>query len=155
MRKLPLLILLTSLFWFTVSSKAQVPESKTEIDQFIDSIGKSRDRNSISSSLYPAVTDGTNPKWRLIIWFNSKNDLLWVEDQNSDSTDIVYFYCHENLIFVDQITDSKQPNTSYQSKKLYFFKEKLIFASNPDDLSTDAKYYIRKSKDYLELFKSK
>ncbi len=155
MRPLPILFLLTSLLGFNLISKSQIPETQPEIDRFIDSIGRSRDRNSITSSIYPGHTDGTNPIWRVIMWYNRKDQLLWIEDHTSDTTATIYFYCLDKLIFVDQFSESKQPNSTFQSRKFYFFNEKIIHTSNPEDLTYDSKIFVDKSIKYLQWYKLK
>src|SRR5437867_12856524 len=94
-------VLLLTLY---LKGTAQIPSTKETIQYCIDSIGKSNDRQVITSSIFPAFANGTNFKWRQNMWRNNKKELLWVETIIPDSISSVYFYCHDTLIFASELT---------------------------------------------------
>jgi hypothetical protein len=153
---LKLLSLLIS-FFFYFGSIAQIPSTKSTIENFIDSIGNSNDRLNITSSVFPAITDGTNPKWTLKFWYNKNRDLLWVEDIIPDSLATVFFYCQGVLIFVSERTyrlDSISNKREAIYRKIYFDQSKIIDDSSPGSNDNTVKYYLDESKKYLDMFKT-
>jgi len=76
MTRVLFLVLLLALY---LKGTAQIPSTKETIQNFIDSIGNRNDRQVITSSIFPAFSNGTNFKWRQNMWRNNKKELLWVE----------------------------------------------------------------------------
>lgn len=57
----PLLLIISLAVHF--NGIAQIHSTKEGIQSFIDSIGRSDDRELITTSIFPAYADGTNFKW--------------------------------------------------------------------------------------------
>lgn len=133
---------------------AQIPSTKAKIQSFIDYVGRSSDRNLISSSMYPAVANGANFEWRVNIWKNKKKELLWVESILPDSIHKVFFYCHRKLIFASEltyVTDAVSRQRKPLFRNIFFYKDKIIEDSAPGRNSNTVDYYLERSKQYLKL----
>jgi hypothetical protein len=154
LKTLSLIILSTVYF----GSAAQIPSTKVAIQKFIDSIGNSNDRANITTSLLPAFTDGSNPKWLLKMWHNKNNELLWVNTIVPDSFATTFFYCQDILIFVSELTYTSDSATNKRKpvfRNIYMNQSEIIDDSAPGRNNNTAEYYIDESKKYLTLFKSR
>ena len=152
----PILLLISILICFYIN--AQIPSTKESIQNFIDSLGRSTDRSSTTTSLLPAFTDGSNFKWKIKMWHNSKNELLWVEHILPDSIQTAFIYCQNTLIFVSEVThfyDSVTDEKSPRFRNIYFSQSKIIDDSAPGRNDHTVTYYLDESKNYLKLFKSR
>ena len=132
---------------------AQIPSTKETIQSFIDSIGKSNDKQLIESSIFPAFANGTNFKWRQKIWRNNKKELLWVETIIPDSISTVYFYCHDTLIFASErtyITHSISNKRNSIFRNIYILESRIIEDSAPGRNNNTIEHYLQESKKYLE-----
>ena len=132
---------------------AQIPSTKETIQSFIDSIGKSNDKQVITSSVFPAFADGTNFKWRQNIWRNNKKELLWVETIIPDTISTVYFYCHDTLIFASELTytiDSVSNKRNELFRNIYIYKSRIIEDSAPGRNNNKVEHYLEESRKYLE-----
>ena len=141
---------------FYFKGTAQVPSTKETIQGFIDSIGKSNDRQVIESSIFPANADGTNFRWRLNIWRNSRKELLWVETIISDSISTAFFYCQDTLIFAGERTytvDTISNKRKSFFRNIYFYQSSIIEDSAPGRNNNKVDYYLEESKKYRELAK--
>jgi hypothetical protein len=137
---------------------AQVPSTKETIQGFIDSLGRSNDRSSTTTSLLPAFTDGSNFKWKIKMWYNHKNELLWVEHTLPDSIQTAFIYCLDTLVFVSEATlvyDSAANEERPRFRNIYFNQSKIIDDSAPGRNDRAVSYYLDESKMYLKLFKSR
>ena len=144
-----LLLLLT----LCLAGNAQIPSTKETIQNFIDSIGESNDRQLIESSIFPAVANGTNFKWRQKMWRNNKKELLWVETIVPDSISTVYFYCHDTLIFASErtyVTDSISNKRKSLFKNIYIHGSRIIEDSAPGRNNNPIEHYLKESREYLE-----
>lgn len=151
------ILLLTTIFIFT-HINAQVPSTRETIQSFIDSLGRSNDRSSITTSLLPAVTDGSNFKWKIKMWYNSRNELLWVEHTIPDSIQTAFIYFQDTLVFVSEAThayDSVANEQRPRFRNIYFSQSKIIDDSSPGRNDRTVSYYLDESKNYLKLFKSR
>ena len=149
-------ILLFFLLLFYFKGTAQVPSTKETIQSFIDSIGKSNDRQVITSSIFPSFANGKNFKWRIKIWQNSKKELLWVETIIPDSISTAFFYYQDTLIFAGELTYTMDTISQRQTplfRNIFFHQSKIIEDSAPERNSNNADYYITESRNYLELSK--
>ncbi len=149
-------ILLLLLLIFPFKGIAQVPSTKELIQNYIDSIGKSNDRQVITSSLFPSFADGKNFKWRIKIWRNSKKDLLWIETIIPDSISTTFFYSQDKLIFVAELTyftDTILNRHTPFIRNIFFHQSSIIDDSAPGRNSNNADHYISESKDFMELSK--
>ena len=147
-----ILVFILSLMFYIVGT-AQTPSTKESIQSFIDSIGRSNDRDVITSSIFPAFANGKNFKWRQNIWRNNKKELLWVETIIPDSISTVYFYCHDTLIFASELTytiDSISNKRTELFRNLYVYKSKIIEDSAPGRNSNTIEHYLEESKKCLE-----
>ncbi len=154
MTRVLFLVLLLTLY---LKGTAQIPSTKETIQNFIDSIGESNDRQVIQSSIFPAFANGTNFKWRQNIWRNNKKELLWVETIIPDSITTVYFYCRDSLIFAAEFTDTLDVITKKRTeifRNIYFFNSRIIDDSDPGRNNYKAEHYLEESRKYLELAKS-
>jgi hypothetical protein len=141
---------------FYLNSIAQIPSTKETIQNFIDSIGRSNDRQVITSSIFPAFANGTNFKWRINMWRNNYKNLLWVEVIIPDSISTVFFYCKDNLIFASERTytlDSVSNKHRSIFRNIFFSQSKIIDDSSPGRNNNSVDYYLSESKKYLELSK--
>lgn len=132
---------------------SQIPSTKETIQNFIDSIGRSKDRQVITSSIFPAFADGTNFKWRQKIWRNNKKELLWVETIIPDSLSTVYFYCHDTLVFASERTyamDTISNSRKSIFRNIFFHQSRIIEDSAPGRNNNKAAYYLEESRKYLE-----
>ncbi len=150
MTRVLFLVLLLTLY---LKGAAQIPSTKETIQNFIDSIGKSNDRQVITSSIFPAFANGTNFKWRQNIWRNNKKELLWVETIIPDSISTVYFYCHDTLIFASELTytiDSTSNKRNDLFRNIYIYKSRIIEDSAPGRNNNKVEHYLEESRKYLE-----
>ena len=150
MTRVLFLVLLLTLY---LKGTAQIPSTKETIQNFIDSIGKSNDRLVIISSIFPAVANGTNIKWRQNIWRNNNKELLWVETIIPDSISTVYFYCHDTLIFASELTytiDSISNKRNDLFRNIYIYKSRIIEDSAPGRNNNKVEHYLEESRKYLE-----
>jgi len=151
-RILFLVILLTIYF----KGVTQIPSTKETIQNFIDSIGRSNDRQEITSSIFPAFANGNNFTYRQNIWRNNRKELLWVETILPDSITTVYFYCRDSLIFAAEFTDSldsisKKRNEIFRN--IYFYKSRIIDDSAPGRNNYKVEHYLEESRKYRETAK--
>ena len=135
-------VLLLTLY---LKGTAQIPSTKETIQNFIDSIGKSNDRQVITSSIFPAFANGKNFTYRQNIWRNNKKELLWVETILPDSITTVYFYCRESLIFAAEFTDtldviSKKRNDIFRN--IFFYNSRIIDDSDPGRNNYKVEHYL-------------
>ena len=149
-----MLLLLT----LCIGTIGQIPSTKSIIQSFIDSIGNSNDRmNNKTSSIFPAVTDGTNPLWSANFWSNRSKQLLWVEVIIPDSISTVFFYCRDVLIFVGEMTyslDSISKKRTEIFRNIFINQSKIIEDSHPQNNGNTIEHYLAESKKYLEMFKA-
>ena len=146
--------ILALIFYF--NGAAQIPSTKETIQRLIDSIGKSNDRQVITSSILPAVANGSNFKWRLNLWRNSNKELLWVETIIPDSISTVFFYCQDSLIFAGERTYTVDASSNRRTglfRNIFFYQSKIIDDSAPGRNSNSVDYYLDESKKYRELAK--
>lgn len=144
----------------TIKTYAQIPSTQESIDRFIDSLGASKDRYSITSKLLPGITDGTNAKCFLQMVYNKNDELLWVEDKIPDSVSTAYIFCKDRLIFVSHfsytyILDTVSRKQKPIFRKIYFDNELVISDSSPASEPYTTKYFLHKSKEHLAHFKTK
>ena len=150
MKKVLFLILLLTSY---LKGTTQIPSTKETIQNFIDSIGKSTDRQVLTSSIFPAFSNGKNFKWRQNIWRNNKKELLWVETIIPDSISTVYFYCHDTVVFVSELTyttDSISNKRNDLFRNIYIYKSRIIEDSAPGRNSNKVEHYLEESREYLE-----
>jgi hypothetical protein len=150
-----LLLALSLTLCFNV--RAQIPSTKAKIQIYIDSIGKSNDRQVVSASMFPAIANGSNFEWRTNIWTNRKHNLLWVEHIIPDSISRVFFYCKDSLIFASERTyDTKSIPGKRKSifRNIFFYQAKIIEDTMPGNNNNAAAYYINESRKYLRLSKN-
>jgi sensor histidine kinase YesM len=141
---------------FYFKGTAQVPATKETIQCFIDSIGKSNDRQVITSSIFPSFANGKNFKWRIKIWQNSKKELLWVETIIPDSISTAFFYYQDTLIFAGELTYTMDTISHRQTplfRNIFFHQSRIIEDTAPERNSNKADHYITESRNYLELSK--
>lgn len=146
-------LFLAHLLTLCLRGVGQIPSTKETIQNFIDSVGKSNDRQLIESSIFPAFANGTNFKWRQKIWRNNKKELLWVETIIPDSISTVYFYCHGTLIFVSErtyINDSISNKRKSLFRNIYIHESIIIEDSAPGRNNNTIEHYLKESKEYLE-----
>jgi hypothetical protein len=160
MRQLLIAFFLIAVLQANLITNAQIPNTQQSIDQFIDSLGQSNDRSSITSKIFPAMANGYNYKWMLKMVYNKNNDLLWAEEKIPDSVDIAYIYCKDQLIFVSHFSytyelDSASNKQKPIFRKLYFVDDKVISDSAPSADIYTSKFFLKKSKEHLALFKIK
>lgn len=150
-------ILLISLV-FCFKAGAQIPSTRETIQHFIDSVGESDDpKTVISSAQYPLQTDGTNYKWKLKIWRNSKKELLWVEYILPDGITTVYFYCKDSLIFVSELTYASKKKGKEKEplfRNIYINGSTILDDTAPGRNKRTITYYLEESANYRELAKS-
>lgn len=147
-------IVLVLLLIGCAEGNAQIPSTKEKIQAFIDSIGRSTDRQLTSSAMYPAVTDGTNFEWKMNMWRNKKKQLLWVENIIPDSITTVFFYCQKELIFVAEITHVADAATGKRMplfRNIFFYQSKIIADSAPGRNNHPLAYYLKGGKEFLKL----
>ena len=141
-----------------IGSIGQTPSTKSTIQSFIDSIGNSDDRmNNRTGSIFPAVTDGTNPLWSVDFWSNRNKELLWVEVAIPDSISTVFFYSRDVLIFVGEMTyslDSISKKRKEIFRNIFVSQSKIIEDSHPGNNDNTIEHYLAESKKYLEMFKA-
>lgn len=148
------LFVLSLTLYFDVA--AQVPSTKEAIQNFIDSIGRSNDRQLIESSIFPAFANGTNFKWKIKIWRNNKKELLWVETIIPDSISTAFFYYQDTLIFAGELTYTMDTISHRQTplfRNIFFNQSRIIEDSAPERNTNKADHYITESRNYLELSK--
>ena len=139
-----------------LTGTAQIPSTKETIQIFIDSIGRSKEKQLIETSRFPAIAYGSNFKWKQKIWRNNNKQLLWVETIIPDSISTVYFYCSDILIFVSELTfntDSISNKRNSLFRNIYIHESKIIDDSAPGRNNNTIKHYLKESEEYLNLAK--
>jgi len=150
---MPKILLSVICLAFCFKGVTQVPSSKETIQHFIDSIGKSGGKQLIETSVFPAVANGKNYKWKQKIWRNHKKEILWIETIIPGSTSTVYFYCRDTLIFISEhtkITDSITNKRTDLFRNIYIYESSIIEDSAPGRNNNTLEHYLQESKTYLE-----
>jgi len=160
MGQLLIVLFLMAGLQINLKTNAQIPNTQKGIDQFIDSLGQSNDRNRITSKIFPAMANGFNYKWMLDMVYNKNNELLWVEEKIPDSVSTSYIYCKDRLIFVSHFSYTyRLDSVSNQQKpifrKIYFFNDEVVSDSAPSTESYTSKFFLEKSRAHLTHFKTK
>lgn len=149
-------ILLFGLVLFSIKGSAQVPSTRETIQGFIDSIGRSNDRHQVTASIFPSAANGRNYNWRINIWRNAKQELLWVETIIPDSLSSVYFYCRDTMIFASELIytrDTVSNKSRPLFRNIFFYQDSIIEDTAPGRNNNKTDHYINESRDYLELSK--
>ena len=154
------LFLMAGVLEVNLKTNAQIPNTQKSIDQFIDSLGQSSDRKSITSKIFPAMANPSNFKWMLKMVYNKNNELLWVEEKIPDSVDIAYIYCKDKLIFVSHFSYNYTLDSAFNSqrpifRKVYFVNDEVVLDSAPSTEPYTSKFFLEKSREHLALFKTK
>jgi hypothetical protein len=160
MRQLLIVLFIMAGLQANLKTTAQIPNTKKGIDQFIDSLGQSSDRSSITSKIFPAMANPSNFKWMLKMVYNKNNELLWVEEKIPDSVDIAYIYCKDKLIFVSHFSytytlDSASNRQRPIFRKVYFVYDEVVSDSAPSTEPYTSKFFLEKSREHLAHFKTK
>jgi hypothetical protein len=160
MRQILIVLFLVAGLQVNLKTNAQIPNTQKGIDQFIDSLGQSSDRNRITSKIFPAMANGSNFKWMLDMVYNKNHELLWVEERIPDSVSISYIYCKEKLIFVSHFSytytlDSVSNRQKPIFRKVYFVNDEVVSDSAPSTETYTSKFFLEKSREHLALFKTK